>query len=226
MTLAFAGDLSKPWIMSDWYYAENNEQKGPINESELKAFFAANKIPADTLVWKDGMANWTPATQVPNFTFRAPPAAAPVQPAPVTASATATPNLSSVTPVKTSDIIGKPESLEVDPDDAEKNKIFGILAYLGILCLVPIFAAKDSPFAKYHANQGLTLFLAEIVLWIGLAVINGVLYVILSPSLGFIHFLLSLIQLVPLVLLVMGIINASQGKCVPLPITGGIKLLK
>ena len=59
--------------MSDWYYAANNEQKGPINESELKANFAANKLPVDTLVWKDGMDNWTAANQIPAFSFRQPP---------------------------------------------------------------------------------------------------------------------------------------------------------
>ena len=50
--------------MSDWYYAANNEQKGPVNESELKANLATSKLPADTLVWKEGMDNWTPANQV------------------------------------------------------------------------------------------------------------------------------------------------------------------
>ena len=71
--------------MSDWYYAADNTQKGPVNESVLKADLAAHKLPADTLVWKDGMDNWTPANQVPAFTFRPPPAPAAVQPAPVTA---------------------------------------------------------------------------------------------------------------------------------------------
>src|SRR5471030_2949599 len=66
--------------MSDWYYAVNDEQKGPINESELKANLAANKLPADSLVWKDGMGEWTPANQVPAFSFRPPPAPAKVQP--------------------------------------------------------------------------------------------------------------------------------------------------
>ena len=56
--------------MSDWYYAANNEQKGPVNESELKANLASGKLPAETLVWKDGMENWTPANQVAAFTFR------------------------------------------------------------------------------------------------------------------------------------------------------------
>jgi len=217
--------------MSDWYYAANNEQKGPINESELKANFAANKLPADTLVWKDGMDNWTPANQVSAFTFRAAPTPAAVQPhlegAPTT-KVNATPsttNPSSTTPVDMASLVGTPEALEVDPTDAEKNKIFGILAYLWILCLVPIFAAKDSPFAKYHANQGLVLFLLEIVLSITLYIINIIIFTIM-PGMSFIASILGLIQLGPLILLIMGIINAAAGKCVPLPVIGGIKLLK
>ena len=208
--------------MSDWYYAENNEQRGPVIESDLKGLLATHKLPADALVWKEGMANWTPATQVLSLqplTSTAPATTA-------VASATATPNPSSVTPVTGSDIMGVPESLEVDPDDAEKNKIFGIIAYLWILWLVPLLAAKDSPFAKYHANQGLTLFIAEIVLWICVVVVDGILGFILPHGLGFITFLISLVQLVPLVLIVLGIINAAQGKCVPLPLIGGVKLIK
>src|ERR1035441_8753653 len=116
--------------MSDWYYAANNEQKGPINESELKANFASNKLPADTLVWKDGMDNWTPANQVSAFNFRQPPTPAKVQPtfgsAATTRVAAASPtasNPSSTTPVDMTSIMGTPETLEVDADDAEKNKV-------------------------------------------------------------------------------------------------------
>jgi uncharacterized membrane protein len=220
--------------MSDWYYAANNEQKGPINESELKANLAASKLPADTLVWKDGMDNWTPASQVPAFTFRQPPTPAKVQPpialatAPATKVVAASPtvnNPDSTTPVDVKSLIGTPESLEVDPDDAEKHKIFGIIAYLSILCLVPILAAKESPFAKYHANQGLVLFLLEIVIWIALFVI-GIILAMLPAGLGFLSAVFALLYLVPLALLIYGIINAAAGKCVPLPVIGGIKLLK
>jgi uncharacterized membrane protein len=213
--------------MSDWYYAANNEQKGPINESELKANFASNKLPVDTLVWKDGMDNWTPANQVAAFTFRPAPAPAAVQPGveggPTVAAAAPS---SSATPVDLKSLMaGKGETLEVDPEDAEKNKIFGILAYLGILCLIPIIVAKDSPFAKYHANQGLVLFLAEVVLSITLTIVSIVAVNVLS-FLGFIVPILNLVYLGPLVLLIIGIINAAAGKCVPLPVIGGIKLLK
>jgi uncharacterized membrane protein len=214
--------------MSDWYYAANNEQKGPINESELKANFAANKLPADTLVWKDGMDNWTPANQVAAFTFRAAPAPAKVQPslgADPTMKAAAD-NPSSTTPIDLTNIMGTPETLEVTAEDAEKNKVMGILAYISILCLVPILAAKDSPFAKYHANQGLVLFIVWIVLAVALNTLNYVLLTILPAGMGFIISILSLAYLGILILAILGIINAAAGKCVPLPVIGGIKLLK
>src|SRR5271170_3949167 len=207
--------------MSDWFYAANNEQKGPINESELKASFASGKLPADTLVWKDGMDNWTAANQVPAFSFRQPPTPAKVQPTsvdsgvttPTNAPASTVSNPSSTVPVDVASIVGTPQALEVDPEDVDKNKIFGIIAYLWILCLVPIFAAKDSPFAKYHANQGLVLFLLEIIISISLYVIDVVLFTIM-PSLSIIASILNLAHLGPLILLIMGIINAAAGKCV------------
>ncbi len=213
--------------MSDWYYAADNEQKGPINESELKEKLAANAIPGDTLVWKDGMDNWTPANQVPAFSFRQPPAPAAAQPAGTVPPAKADPsvnNPASTTPVSLASLTAPGQALEVDSEDADKNKIFGILAYLGILCLVPIFAAKESPFAKYHANQGLVLFLLEIIIWIVLFVVNIIL-AMLPGFLGFLSVVFGLFYLVPLVLLILGVVNAAAGKCVPLPVIGGIKLL-
>jgi len=211
--------------MSDWYYAANNEQKGPINESELKANFAANKLPADTLVWKDGMDNWTPANQVAAFTFRPAPTPAKVQPSVAVVSAAkadpAVDNPDSTKPVDMKSLMGTPEALEVNAEDADTNKIFGILAYLGILCFVPIIVAKDSPYAKYHANQGLVLFLAEIVT---VLITSAFVFI---PFIGFIVYFLHLILLlVFLGVSILGIINAAAGKCVPLPVIGGIKLLK
>src|ERR1700679_3942544 len=100
--------------MSDWYYAADNEQKGPVNESELKANLASNKIPADTLVWKDGMDNWTPANQVPAFSFRQPPTPAAVQPSVVSTKAEpGVNNPDSTKPVDMSSVLGTPQALEV-----------------------------------------------------------------------------------------------------------------
>ena len=46
---------------------------------------------------------------------------------------------------------------EYDPQDIEENKFMAILAYFGILVIIPILAAKDSKFARFHSNQGLIL---------------------------------------------------------------------
>ena len=224
--------------MSDWYYAANDEQKGPINESELKADLATNKIPADTLVWKEGMDNWTPANQVPAFTFRPPPMPAKAQPtaaAPAPEAATAAPAKTTVTakahatvdnpdstkPMDLASIMGPPESLEVDAEDAETNKVSGILAYVGILFIVPMLNMKESPFCRYHANQGLVLFLAIVAAFIVLGMAT------LIPFIGFIFgWIYILLYLAMLGMIVLGILNAANGKCVPLPLIGGIKLIQ
>jgi len=202
--------------MSDWYYAENNEQRGPVLEADLKGLLASNKVPADTLVWKEGMANWTPATEI-----------ASLQAAPVVVSATGAPNPASVTPVTPSDVVGAPESLEVDADDAEKNKIFGVIAYLWILWVVSYVVAKDSPFAKYHANQGFTLFVLSTAIWIVESILSEIFYMILpAGGFGIISLIWGFVWLGVLALVVLGIINAARGKCVPLPWIGGFKILK
>lgn len=116
---------------------------------------------------------------------------------------------------------------EFDSSDIEKNKVMGILSYLSILVLVPIFAAKDSKFARFHANQGLVLFILEIILGVVGAVI-GVFEKI--PLLGLVftiaNIFVGLIDFGVLVLAVIGIIFAAQGKAKSLPLIGSIKLLK
>ena len=41
-----------------WYYAENNQQRGPISVEEFETLVQAGTISDDTLVWREGMANW------------------------------------------------------------------------------------------------------------------------------------------------------------------------
>ena len=106
---------------------------------------------------------------------------------------------------------------EFDANDIQENKVFAILAYLGILFIVPLLAAPNSKFARYHANQGLVLFIT----WLVVLVVSFIF--ILIPVLGTI--IRVLLYLSILALLVIGIVNASQGKAKALPLIGGIKLL-
>jgi uncharacterized membrane protein len=74
------------------------------------------------------------------------------------------------------------------------------LGYLGILCLIPLLAKKDSKFAQFHAKQGLILLIGEFFVWI--------------PFLGWI------LGIIILVFWIMGIINVFSGKMKALPIVG------
>ena len=44
----------------DWYYAENGEQKGPVTEETFQVLLANGTVTDETLVWQQGMAQWTP----------------------------------------------------------------------------------------------------------------------------------------------------------------------
>ena len=50
-----------------WYYAKDGLQAGPIAQDELQGYFRDNLLPLDTNVWRDGMAHWMPANQVPDL---------------------------------------------------------------------------------------------------------------------------------------------------------------
>ena len=107
-----------------------------------------------------------------------------------------------------------------DPADVQANKPMGVLAYLGILVLIPLFAAKNSPFARFHCNQGIVLALAEVLAGIVLGIGRNL------PLIGWIFRLVgSLASVLWIVLAVIGIVNAINGRAKELPIIGGIKIL-
>lgn len=47
-----------------YHYAANGQQMGPVTIDKLKELFAARTINRDSLVWKQGMQNWTPLKEV------------------------------------------------------------------------------------------------------------------------------------------------------------------
>ena len=101
---------------------------------------------------------------------------------------------------------------EYDAQDIEKNKVMAVLAY--ILFFIPLLAAKDSKFARFHTNQGLVLFLGGIIASV-VAVIPVIGWII-APIAG----------LVITVLAVIGILNALNGRAKELPVIGKFKILK
>lgn len=94
--------------------------------------------------------------------------------------------------------------------DVQSNKLMAILCYFGPLVFIPIFTAKSSPFVRFHANQGFTLFLA----WVASVVLDGVFW-ILGWALG----------VAVLVFSILGIIYAAQGRKQELPFIGHLRLV-
>ncbi len=99
-----------------------------------------------------------------------------------------------------------------DSKDVQDNKVMAILAY--IIFFIPLLVARNSPFAMYHANQGLTLFLVAVAANLVFSII---------PFLGL---LLPFVSLAIFAFMIIGIVNASKGERKPLPLMGNVQLLK
>jgi uncharacterized RDD family membrane protein YckC len=75
--------------MSNWYYADaENQRQGPLSAEEMAQRFHQGKLRLDTLVWRDGLAEWQPLRdftqelalhQVPSETFYTPVEAMPAE---------------------------------------------------------------------------------------------------------------------------------------------------
>ncbi len=107
---------------------------------------------------------------------------------------------------------GAKDAQGFDLKDVETNKAMAILGY--IIFFIPILAAKDSAFAKYHANQGFGCFIGFLI--------SSVLWII--PILGWIA--APILYVVFVVFSIMGIINAVNGQAKALPIVGKFKVFK
>jgi len=85
-----------------------------------------------------------------------------------------------------------------------------------ILFFIPLVTdAKNSPFAKFHANQQLNLLLAAVIV----NIVGGVI-----PFIGW-FIILPLGCIFLLVVAIIGIINAAKGTMKELPLIGGFKLI-
>lgn len=112
-------------------------------------------------------------------------------------------------------------SADFDAADIEQNKVYALLSYIFILWLVPLLAAPRSEFARYHANQGLVLFIVNTVTFVFFRILG------IIPIIRIVTDLIGvLVGLLCLALMILGIVNAANGTAKELPLIGSIKLLK
>jgi fumarate reductase subunit D len=96
------------------------------------------------------------------------------------------------------------------PGDAQvlEGKVFAILAYLSILCIIPLLFKKENDFVLSHGKQGLVLFLGEVGVFI--------LHIALGPG------ILRVGMFILLLMSFLGIIEVLRGNYVKLPLVANI----
>ncbi len=94
--------------------------------------------------------------------------------------------------------------------DSAAHQGLSVLSYLGFLFLIPLLTRPNDDFARYHANQGLILFL-----------FNGLLSLLTGSGM-----LAAAGGLFSLYCCIKGISNVLKGKKEPLPLIGKLRLLK
>lgn len=110
--------------------------------------------------------------------------------------------------------------------DAGANKGLAICSYFGLLWIVTLITAKNSPFARFHANQSILVFITTIVLNVAVRIFNAIL-IIISWRFYTITRLLSLaVGGVCLALMIFGIVSAAQGKMKEIPLLGQFHIVK
>lgn len=102
--------------------------------------------------------------------------------------------------------------------ESDKNNGVAVLSYLGLLLLIPLVLFEKNKFVRFHVNQGLVLFIFDMIC----AALSFLLFfipvvgIIISSALGIFSF----------VLMILGIVNACNNKMEKLPLIGGFVIIK
>ena len=104
-------------------------------------------------------------------------------------------------------------SVPPPPAAANSNKtLMLVLAYLGLLALVPLLTEKDDKEVQWHAKHGLVLFFAFMIVFVLLSVIT-------STGLGCVFIFVYPIAIIAwLVVTVMCIVKATNGQRFKIPV--------
>ncbi len=110
-----------------------------------------------------------------------------------------------------------PPPTQISQQEIDSGKTMAILSYipialLGLIIAIVCVAQKNNAFSLYHAKQALTLYICAIAAYV------------ISIPLVFVFCLgtalMALTGLATLALCILGIVNASNGQCKPLPVIG------
>lgn len=115
----------------------------------------------------------------------------------------------------------KDHTNEYEREEIQKGGFLSVLCYLWIFVLIPVFAAKDSGYVRFHRRQGVLLFIIQTVYAVTISLILGLCRAAVG-NLGVV--IVGALLYAGLTALfaasVFGIINALKGRAKELPYVG------
>lgn len=166
--------------MASWHYAIRGEQFGPVDDRTLAALLANGAVTMDALVWREGMAEWKVAREVPEVRdlIAMSPAATTASGAP---QSTGTPPRAGLAPPTRPDGI-----VATNPGADEGDRTGGVIPYknpmaltayyLGIFALIPCLGIPLAIAAIVCGIIGIRRYQAKPIIrgvahaWIGIAI--------------------------------------------------------
>lgn len=149
---------------------------------------------------------------------------------------TVTDTVDNVAKATTKIINTRDETHKFEKKDISNNRGMALLSYIGILVLIPYFGNQKSKYVKFHAKQGMNLFIIELVY----TILCSLLYKITisttcrdafsyqsytcSVTPWWITLPLNLIGIVIIILAIIGLINVFNNKAKKLPILNKFKI--
>ena len=107
-----------------------------------------------------------------------------------------------------------PRAMSFEPRDIDENRYMAILAYLNVLVIIPLLIRGYSPYVRYHCNQGLALLIVTIAIAVAANIIPFLVWIISAVG-----------SLFVLLCIVIGVLNALNGRTTPLPIIGNMNII-
>lgn len=121
----------------------------------------------------------------------------------------------------------KDDSKKFTKKEIEEGKLMALISYIGILALIPYFADKTNKYVKYHALNGMNLFILELIVSASIGLIYGVFAGINGWFVfSFIKIPFALVELFFVLISIVGIINVCNEEAKELPLIGKLRLIR
>ncbi|HPS65003.1 MAG TPA: hypothetical protein PK447_05465 [Ignavibacteria bacterium] len=115
--------------------------------------------------------------------------------------------------------MAEPRQLNITPEEIESGKAMAFVAYIIFFIPLLIEEQRKNKFVMYHTEQALVLVILWVIIWIAQAILSAIIFAI-SFHLYFLVVIINLLWIIPLVLWILGVVNALTGKVKEVPIVG------